>query len=374
MQTPDGLLLEDTPMTRHSSELSIVCTAIGLGICCLATNAHAVSSAEFYSSRSYVYGRFEARIQFAAGDGVISSFFLWKDGSEKSGTFWNELDFEKLGADCHLETNAYYGNPAATHSQKHALTQDLCGGYHEYTYEWTPEYIAWLVDGVEIRRETGAAATAYADNATTGMQIRFNIWPGNASFGGNFSDSILPVYQYVDWVQYSSYADGAFKLEWREDFAGSTLPQGWLTGNWKSPKNLSTHTPKNIGVANDNLVLALTADDATGITSNPPSGGGGTSATGTAATGTGGATSTPITANGTNPTGTTVGGASSNPVTGGGSTALGSAATTTPAADHDSDSGCSVSSGNTPRRTGLLAFLAIGAAAFLSRRNRSVAR
>ena len=67
--------------------------------------AHAVKSGEFYSSTSYPYGRVEARLRFAEGDGVISSFFLWKDGSEVTGTFWNELDFEKVGADCHIETN-----------------------------------------------------------------------------------------------------------------------------------------------------------------------------------------------------------------------------------------------------------------------------
>ena len=42
---------------------------------------------------------------------------------------------------------------------------DLCTGYRLYTYEWTPAYYAWLVDGVELRRDTGAAAQAFADNA-----------------------------------------------------------------------------------------------------------------------------------------------------------------------------------------------------------------
>ncbi len=263
-------------MIQFPIKARFLAVVTGLAATSLSAAAHAVSSAEFYSAKSYQYGRVEARIQFAAGDGVVSSFFLWKDGSEKAGTFWNELDFEKLGADCHLETNAYYGNPAVVHSQKPVLTADLCGGFHSYTYEWTPEYIAWLVDGVEIRRETGAAATAYSDNTTAGMQIRFNIWPGNASFGGNFSPAILPVYQYVNWVEYSSYADGAFKLEWREDFSATTLPAGWLTGNWSSPKNLSTHSPGNVGVVDGYLVLSLTADNALGSVGATPADNGST--------------------------------------------------------------------------------------------------
>src|SRR5688572_16860465 len=95
-----------------------------------AESALAVSSAELYTSASYQYGRYAARIRFAPGSGVVSSFFLWKDGSEVSGTFWNELDFEKLEGDCHLETNALYGNPAVVHVESPVLTQDLCGEYH----------------------------------------------------------------------------------------------------------------------------------------------------------------------------------------------------------------------------------------------------
>jgi MYXO-CTERM domain-containing protein len=226
--------------------------------------ALATKSAELYTSAPHGYGRVEARVRFAAGDGVVSSFFLWKDGSEVTGTFWNELDFEKVGADCRLETNALFGSPGASHTQRHTSEADLCDGFHLYAYEWTPEAIVWTLDGVELRRDTGATATAFADNAAAGMQIRFNIWPGNASFGGNFSPSILPVHQYVDWVEFSSYADGEFTFEWREEFDGDTLPTGWLTGSWGSPKNLSTHDPGNVNLVDGYVVLSLTTDDAVG--------------------------------------------------------------------------------------------------------------
>ncbi|HEY5955419.1 MAG TPA: family 16 glycosylhydrolase, partial [Polyangiaceae bacterium] len=122
--------------------------------------AGAVASAELYRTQAYVYGRFDARIRYAAGDGVISSFFLWKEGSEAANAYWNELDFEKLGADCHMQTNAIYGNPEAEHHQTDAMPGDICSGYHDYRFEWTPDYIAWSVDGKEFRRETGATATA----------------------------------------------------------------------------------------------------------------------------------------------------------------------------------------------------------------------
>jgi endo-1,3-1,4-beta-glycanase ExoK len=268
--------------------LSLACAVLVLA---WGGSAQAVSSAELYTAQSYQYGRFEARIRFAPGSGVVGAFFLWKDGSELDGTFWNELDFEKVGADCRLETNAFYGDPAAVHVERPSLTADLCSEFHTYAYEWTPEYLAWFVDEVEVRRDTGEPATAYRENATAGMQLRFNIWPGDASYGGVLDPSILPVYQYVDWVEYSSYTNGSFELAWREDFDADSLPEGWAVGFWASSKNLSVHSAQNVGVVDGVAVLALTADDAVGIGATSSGGAGAAGATstgGAGAPGTGG--------------------------------------------------------------------------------------
>ena len=380
--------------------LSSVCF---VGISLLSSAAFAVRSAEFYTSTSYRYGRVEARLRFAAGDGVVSSFFLWKVGSEVSGTFWNELDIEKVGADCHISTNALYGNPGANHSRSHPPNADFCGAYHTYAYEWTPESIVWFIDGVELRRETGETARAFADNASAGMQIRLNVWPGDASFGGNFNPSILPVHQYVDWVQFSSYAGGTFTLEWREDFNGSAVPAGWLTANWASPKNLSTHDPGNVNFINGYAVISLTADDAVGPAGAMPGGaGGGGGAAGSASGGTAGSASGGTATGGAATGGATMGGSTAGgaggiaasgasgtvstggaatagaPATGGGpaggaatSGAAGTAGDDTPAPDGTSDSGCACrAAGQRAGSFGAGAFV-LGVAALLRRRRRS---
>ena len=231
-------------------------------------SASAVQSAELYRTDAFFYGRFEARVQFAPGEGVVSSFFLWKDGSS-STTSWNELDYEKIKAACQLQTNIWSGTGTQS-PQIPSLTADLCGGYHTYTFEWTPDYIAWFIDGTELRRETGSVVAEYTQNASKGMAMHFNVWVGNSSFGGVLDPSILPVNEYVDWVQYSSYANGTFQLQWREDFDATTLPAGWAVGNWASPYNLSTHNPANVNFVNGVAVLSMTADDATGYTGTPP--------------------------------------------------------------------------------------------------------
>jgi hypothetical protein len=110
----------------------------------------------------------------------------------------------------------------------------------------------------------------YTQNAAQGMAMHFNVWVGNSNFGGVLDPAILPVNEYIDWVQYSSYANGAFQLQWREDFDGATIPTGWATGNWASPYNLSTHNPANVNFVNGVAVLSMTADDATGFSGTPP--------------------------------------------------------------------------------------------------------
>jgi MYXO-CTERM domain-containing protein len=299
-----------------------------LGAFLLPRVANATKSAELYTSTAYPYGRFEARMRFAGGDGIVSAFFLWKDKSEQAGMFWNELDYEKIGASCELQTNALFGNPSAGHTQKPAVSADLCGSFHVYAYEWTADHIAWSLDGAEIRRETGDIAAAYAQNASAGMQIHFNLWPGDATFGGNFDPGILPVYQYVDWVQFSSYADGAFTLAWREDFGAATAPTGWLAGNWTSSKNLSTHDPLNVNFVNGCAVLSMTADTATGaagaMTDGCTSGAAGASGNGgTAGMPGGSAGSAASGAPGTGGTGTSAGSGGTSPA--GGTSASGAA-------------------------------------------------
>jgi hypothetical protein len=232
--------------------------------------AMGMASAELYRTQAYTYGRFEARVRHAPGDGVVSAFFLWKDGSEVSGAYWNELDIEKFGADCRMQTNARYGTGAANHSEISTMGGNNCGEYHDYLIEWTPDYIAWAVDGSEFRRDTGDTATAFSQNASAGMTIHFNIWPGNSSFGGNISNTTLPVHEYVSWVQYSSYDAGNFQVQWREEFQDSGLPAGWAVGNWASAYNLSTHSPQNVSFVDGIAVLSLTTDSATGDPGTPP--------------------------------------------------------------------------------------------------------
>ena len=230
--------------------------------------ASAVQSAELYRTQAYFYGRFEARVRYAPGEGVVSSFFLWKDGSS-STTSWNELDFEKVNASCRLQTNIWTGT--GTQSAQFAnLNIKICEEFHTYAFEWTPDYIAWFIDGTQIRKVTGASVTEYTQNASQGMAMHFNVWVGNANFGGTLNPATLPVQEFISWAQYSSYANGAFQLEWRDEFDGTTVPAGWAAGDWPDPYSLSTHNTANVTFVDGIAVLSMTGDDATGFSGTPP--------------------------------------------------------------------------------------------------------
>jgi endo-1,3-1,4-beta-glycanase ExoK len=235
----------------------------------------AISGAELIHLPENRYGKFEARIQFAPGNGVVSTFFLWKVGSEEENAFWNELDIEKVGLDCmSYSSNALYGQPGANHSQVLSVPFDLCTSYHTHTFEWTPTTIVWLADGAEVRRLSGADLEAFEANATPGMQVRFNVWVGNSDFGGTLSPDILPVHQYVSWVRYSAYTPGAgdngtdFSLSWQESFDGP-LSDEWVLATWDSPFGNSVHSPANVTVVNGKAVLSLTEDGVPAVVTPP---------------------------------------------------------------------------------------------------------
>jgi len=291
-----------------ASHVCSVAAALGAWLA-VERSAHAVTGAELGRNTPHRHGRFEARLMFAPGDGIVSSMFLWKLGSELADTYWNEIDVEKVGTDCAgYSSNAIYGNPEVQSTLRVSADADLCAGYHTHGIEWTPDHLIWILDGVEKRRLSASELAAFEENAATGLQIRFNLWVGNASFGGNFQSSSLPAHQYIDWVAYSSYTPGTgegggdFTPLWREDF---DLPLGseWSFGTWTSPLGNSVHSPANVTVAGGIGVLSLTEDGATGFAGTPPpgeppggaagsagsgAGGAGTGGAGTGGTGTGG--------------------------------------------------------------------------------------
>ena len=222
-----------------------------------------LASAELYTKEGVHYGRYEVRMRMVAANGVISSFFLWKDESEKDEAYWNEIDIEVLGCSpMGFQSALHYGTGGWSnmgHAETfHHLDKSLTTQYRTYCVEWTPDYICWKLDDSLIRKDTGDIITKFRD---VPMQLRFNIWPTlHSSWAGAFDPAVLPRHMYINWVKYYRYTPGAdteFTLAWEDGFDADTLGRRWRTGFWESPDKASTHLDKNVTITNGAAVLTL---------------------------------------------------------------------------------------------------------------------
>lgn len=203
-------------------------------------------------------------------EGMLSSFFTYND----AGGDWNEIDIEILGRysnDFQMNTITagqtnhvgHYLMPTSPHLE-----------YHVYAFEWTPEYVSWFVDGVEVLKQTGS----HIQNLVLPQKIMMNIWnPQYTNWVGAFYTEALPAFSYYDWVSYYSYTPGGgtygtannFSHNWTDEF------NDWDTTRWDK----ATHTftgngcdfiQENAVFVDGKLVLCLTNSSDIGYTDIKP--------------------------------------------------------------------------------------------------------
>src|SRR5688572_28755859 len=77
--------------------------------------------AEVYTQSQYKYGRIEVRMRAARGEGVLSTFFTYKQGSELEAAAWEEIDVEVMGKSnaSAFQSNILVGNPRMGSEQVH---------------------------------------------------------------------------------------------------------------------------------------------------------------------------------------------------------------------------------------------------------------
>lgn len=250
-----------------------VAASVATFVCAGRVEAKPYKGAEVFTPAQHRYGRIEVRMRMARGSGVLSTFFTYKLGSEMPGAAWEEIDVEAFGKSnaTSWQSNILVGNPRMGSEQVHNTTASLADGYHTYTIEWTPTYVAWLVDGVEVRRTTGGQVS----QLTSMHSFRFNLWASNeASWAGAFESSALPIYQYVNWIRYHRYENGAFVLDWTDDF-NSLDGARWSKADWTFDGNLVDFEPNNVVVRDGTLILCLTAEGQTGCSGAVPADSGG---------------------------------------------------------------------------------------------------
>jgi beta-glucanase (GH16 family) len=96
---------------------------------------------------------------------------------------------------------------------------DPKGGWHEYEIEWVPDYIAWSIDGKEVRRITNAHESVR--DIDKELHLFLDFWsPTWDDWGSGFDDSSMPWEARYDWVEaydWDAQTD-SFVLRFRDDF------------------------------------------------------------------------------------------------------------------------------------------------------------
>jgi beta-glucanase (GH16 family) len=157
---------------------------------------------------SFTYGRIEARIDVAAGQGICSAFWLLADDGEAVG--WpngGEIDVMEAIGDLPSQTNGFLHGPITNNANDQQYggavnsVTPLAGGFHTYGLVWSPNLITWTLDGVPFATATPATLAPTSQWVFNGHPFHIILdeavggWPGNPT-----PATVFPATMQVDWV------------------------------------------------------------------------------------------------------------------------------------------------------------------------------
>ena len=221
-------------------------------------------SGEVRTKESYLYGRIEVRMKSADASGVTSTLFTYNTSS----SIYNEIDIEIMGKDHNEVQYTTFTPDQSGVNYKQTVSFNPHAAFHVYAIEWTPDYVAWSVDGFEIHRDNSDRIQALF----LPQAIMMNFWmPNSVDWAGTFNDSSLPLYAMYDWVKYYEYTPGVnnnFTLKWTDDF--NTFDSNrWIKSSSTFGSNLCDFQPNNVLVKDGYLLLCMTKANQTASHASP---------------------------------------------------------------------------------------------------------
>jgi len=217
--------------------------------------------AEYRTIESFLYGRFEVRYKASLGSGHTSTFFTYNDIDPLDQ--WNEIDIEIINRYPNdIQFNTITPKQGNNHESHQILNFNPALDFHTYTIEWTPDYVAWFADSVEVYRQTGE----HISTLIRPQKLMMNIWnPAWENWVGSWYDQALPKFAFYDYVSYASFVPGSgnigtennFRLEWFDDF------DAWDQSRWQKathtfPGNNCDFIPENVVFQDGLMILCLT--------------------------------------------------------------------------------------------------------------------
>lgn len=156
----------------------------------------------------FTYGRFETRAKLPAGRGTWPA--IWMLGTNIGEAGWpmcGEIDimehvgYEKDSIFGTIHSEAY-NHMKGTQKGKAIFIKNPYSEFHLYTMEWTPEYIAFMVDNVVYNRIENEHKTVKEWPFDQPFFFIINLAVGG-NWGGKYGvdDSIFPVEYQIDYVR-----------------------------------------------------------------------------------------------------------------------------------------------------------------------------
>ncbi len=225
--------------------------------------------AEYRTKASFTYGRFEVKIKSADREGVLCSFFTYYDGTGGIDA-WNEIDIEIMGR-YNNEVQFNTITPGQVNHVRHQyLNFNPALEFHTYAFEWTPAYVSWFVDGIEVYRQTGT----HIQTLTRAQKLMMNIWnPAYPNWSGKWNPDVLPVFALYDSVRYYAFTPGTgnygsnnnFTFSWADEM--NVMDSGrWEKGVHTWDGNNCDFIAANASFQNGSMALCLTNSTNVGYT------------------------------------------------------------------------------------------------------------
>ncbi|MDP2038886.1 MAG: family 16 glycosylhydrolase [Ignavibacteria bacterium] len=242
-------------------------------LCSSAVFAKKYKGGELITKEAYLYGRFETRCKPPQGSGFLATLFTF-NFALKSSEEWNEIAFDFLGRYDH-DVQVLTIGPGQNLRNGHPWVDFIkSDDFHDYAFEWTPNYIAWFIDGVEVYRQAQAHIAGFKYSQKIGMDI----WqPSYITWSGLFDDRVLPVFAYYDWVSYAAYTPGTgnkgtdnnFTMQWKDEF------DSWDQNRWEKfsgtfDGNNCDFIPENVVFKDGAMILCLTKESPIGSNDQSP--------------------------------------------------------------------------------------------------------
>ncbi|NQT30170.1 MAG: family 16 glycosylhydrolase [Candidatus Saganbacteria bacterium] len=180
--------------------------------CPASCNSEPYASGEYRTMQeTYGYGYYETSMKAAAGEGLVSAFFVYT--GVHSQPSHQEIDFEILGKDCtQVQTNYFSGvrdrekEEQGLYEEKIDLGFNACEEFHNYGFMWAADSLVWYIDGQPARTVSQADGASIPHGKT---KIMLNLWPGRGVDGwlGQFEYPGQPITAQYDWIRYSPLTD-----------------------------------------------------------------------------------------------------------------------------------------------------------------------